>query len=175
MKEEGRLVDSHNWEEGSGVGLRTWLDPETQIMSSYFFLLEAQLCSTHCFLFFYCRWPSPLVCMPTGQTTLGFHRVGLETLEERKNSSLYINSKEGYQLRLLGSHAPTPRLKHHGLWTPSCDILRKICLVSVSCSGHIAPKTLVISWVIGVSFVLMFSLSFCFLKQEIPRPLKSLE
>lgn len=175
MKEEGHLVDSHNWEEGSRVGLRTWSDPETQIISSHFFLLEAQLCSVHCFLLFYCRWPSPLVCMPTDQTALGFHHAGLGTLEERESSSLYINSKEGYQLMLLGSHVPTPRLKHYGWWTPSCDILRKIYLVSVSCSGHITPKILVISWVIGVSFVLMFSLSFCFLKQEIPRPLKSLE
>lgn len=54
------------------------------------------------------------------------------------------------------------------------DVINRY-LVFVPSSWHRAPKTLVISWVIGTSFVVIFGLSPQFLTQELLRTLESAE
>ena len=113
MKEEGHLADLHSLEEEGGMCLRCGWTQKLRLYHHNSFLLETQLCSTCCFLLFYCRWGSPLVCMSSDSFSHSSCWLG-ETLEEKESLSMYMNSRGGYHLLLLGFQAPIPCLKHYG-------------------------------------------------------------
>ena len=176
MKEEGHLADLSSWEEEGGMCLRR-VGPRNSIIIILSFLrlsFALHVASSSSTVDRLLPWP---VCL---QTALVIHHADLGTLEEKESFPMYMNSKGGCHLMLPGSHATTPWLKLYGwqtLWmgrpVPSWDIIRKIYLVSASGSWHRAPKILVISQIIGIYCALTFSLSFWFLKREIPRCLNS--
>lgn len=108
------------------------------------FLLETQLCSTRCFLLLYCRRASPLVCMPSDSFSHSSCWLGNP---KEKEASLCIWTPKEAMPDAAWVSCPHPGLKLYGwqtLWMgrrePSCDIIRKIYLVSASGSWHRAPK-----------------------------------